>query len=421
MNGLIPLIEKIGAETDDEVMRSSIAHVLAEIKRNNSLGELLALGIAVFHPIRLNPDPLVETVAVREWHMLASNIQKLLDIQTFPDSEKRRMSCMDQIIQYVEEYSPMEYHPHTTQQLDILKQIQLTTLERVINFNYQYHRMVKHMIAFFKSTPFFEKFNNFDCEQLFNDSQVQKPSKKISDNINRIYKSEHQNKRFISIDLKQANATTLFLLLGVPMVNELDDFGMGFETVYASKEEMMENFNWSVFVELALKHYPLEKIVEQDLFDVLSKLLTNSKMVRQIVFSKMCKDKPDGCESSLLKICDTMMKLTMFRLANEMKSFLKDQQGEIMALSADEIILRNVDYNELMCFLNEHVFDIDSMIIKHHLHVKEFYIRDYRLKNGCHFFLKDYTHDEPPTFRMLNPRNKLEALQLIANTQQNID
>lgn len=253
-------------------------------------------------------------------------------------------------------------------------------------------------------------------------------SKKINlnTNANKIYNDAYVGKKLISIDVKQANASFIFVYLGQLLYGEknVKDMGLDLESFFSTMEDMKLNFNWSYYVKAKmnklsiLRESKLFRITSDETFHALCSVFETSKIVRQIIIGAMGNNKPPGCEICLRTIFETACKNTLSRLINSLETLIKQNNAKIISFSMDEIIIDGMNHEELLNFLRTSPLGKNSYIAEKYLKVDEFILKKYNLNSKKRFFVKYFTNNNIPSFKQLDPETKLECLELVMDDQK---
>ncbi|XWV24694.1 putative ORFan [Tupanvirus deep ocean] len=416
-------------QTMTSLENSAIDNLASQLEKNPDLIEAFYLGMTIgkymipdTHPMEKTVITLyIENIMKREWLNFNTNMLTLMDVSSFPRNLKETIRDYDLLLKEVDSYAPAKFYPKVHAQKDILKQIHIVNFDDVSKFNHQFKRIFNHLIDQFIKSDFFQSLSEIDTNSLIKNLESYSKKYPINTDANRIYKDQFDSKKLISIDVKQANATFIFLYTGLRMFGDkiIEKIGFDFDKIYSSKNDIISNFNWSAFVKTQLSLYPKDKqIVDDKTFEIMSKSFQHSKMAREIIIGVMAKKKSPGCAMTVNTIFQHMCKCVLYKLIDSMIPLLKKHDATIVAFSTDEIILHNLALEHLMEFLNSKPIGDESFIAEKYLRVEEFKLVQHKLPNGKKFYAKYYTHDAPPCLRQVDPNNKIEALEIVSKKME---
>ncbi len=404
----------------EEYQKSAIDNLALHIDENPALLEAFSVGLFCNDPLTL-PFELknilekkcIETVTQREWYKFNVNILTLLDVSSFPNDIKE--SCKDyaQLLDFVDQYAPEFYYPKVHQQKQLLQSLDIKCLDDVIVFNHQFKKIFGYLIDNFIGSNLFNKFTIVDAAGQYNKLNAYQKKYKLA-STNKIYKSFYHNKKLVSLDVKQANATFLFLYYGLELFENLEDMGLNFEKIFSSKQDMENNFNWSAYVKISLDKCSNDKIiVSKKYYDTLCKVFENSKMTREIIVGVMTKKKPEGASANIASLYESACKTFMFDLLDSMQVILREANANVISLSTDEIIIEGLSTEVIFQHMNSKPIGNKSFIAEKYLHIEEFILKQHTLANGKNFYVKYHTNGSTPRLYSIDPVNKIEVFDIV--------
>ncbi|XWV25937.1 putative orfan [Tupanvirus soda lake] len=414
-NQYVPALEK-----------AAVDNLASQLKKTPDLIEAFYLGMTMGKYIipetcnymqKIMEATYVENIMKREWLNFNVNILTLLDVSSFPRSLKETTRDFGLLLDQVNLYAPAKFYPKVHLQKKIVEQIHIRNFDDITKFNHQFKRIFNHLIDQFLKSDFFQSLSMVDTNSLMKNLEFYVKKYSLNTDANRIYKDQFNLKKLISIDVKQANATFIFLFMGLQLYgdNIIEKIGFDFDKIYSSKEDIINNFNWSAFVKTQLDLYPKDKqIVDDQTFQIMCNTFQHSKMTREIIIGVMAKKKAPGCTMIVNTIFEHMCKGIMYKLVDAMMPILKSHNASIVALSTDEIIIEGIDLELLLKFMNSKPIGEDSFIAEKYLRVEEFKLVQHKLANGKKFYAKYYTNQMPPCLRQVDPNNKVEALEIVS-------
>lgn len=393
--------------------QKSLLHYVTSQINNDGILDALYLGMLLSHDKEFIKDNILNisqkcdnNILLREYATFNNYILTVLDVKSFPLNIKNNCTDYNKLIEYIDEYMPSEFYPCTIDRKNLMYNLKFNNLEDIMKFNHEFKRIFNYIVDYILGSKFYEKLSKFNMKPYSNNKN------KFSNNINGIYRTENIGSKYISIDVIQSNATFLFLFIGLSIVDSIEDFGLGLEKIYKSKNEMRENFCWNDLIKIIMQDYPNDKIIDKDLFNVLVVVIGHSKSFRQIILGIIGKKMPPESRHTVCTMWTNTCYNTMIRLATSIEENVPN--CNIVAVSNDEIIIKGDNDTLKNYFYNNPIGD-DSYIAKTYTKIEEFVVKQYTLKSNKSFYAKYITNKLIPIIRQIEPSDKLEALEIVSN------
>lgn len=373
---------KYDASKMEHYQKVAIDNLASQIDNNTALLEAFCIGLFCNESLVLPPkiknimeEKCIDSVTYREWYNFNINVLTLLDVESFPNDIKNSCQNYTQLFDHIDLYAPEFFYPKVHQQKKLLQLVSIGSLKDVIDFNHQFKKIFGFLIDNFINSNLFQKFAMVDTNAQINKLNIYQTKYKLINN-NKIYKSSFNNKKLISIDLKQANCTIIFLYYGLQMFDKLEDMGLNFEKFFSSKQDMINNFNWSTYVKASLEKYSNNNfVVKEETFQILCQLFENSKMMRQLIIGVMSKKKPVNCSSTIMSLYESTCKTLMFDLFESLQPLLQTINAKVISLSTDEIIIEGSTLKNINQHLISNPIGEKSYIVEKYIRVEEFILQ----------------------------------------------
>jgi hypothetical protein len=444
-NPLVQLLREIkyGSAKNNLPLVSALDNQIVKLETDPDLAEAFYLGSLLTSQGQLGgsvssmlEDLTNRRITEREWEILNKNILTLTEATSIPVSLKKNNVGLDNLFELIDIYHPKKFFPKVHQMKEIVSELKIETLDDVIKFNHQFKIIFNYLIDIIKESKLMDAVRHVNLQDLLT---AKKSIRETVTKADKIYSKQFDGKRFISLDIRQANSTTFFVHYGRELFKkrglEISDMGLDLDKYFGSWDEFFADFNWHHFVKITLKlritlkpsadTYPFDIVTDIQTVNILCTAFMNSKLTREIIMGV-------NQRIQLHKQVHTfgrLFEVTCNLLMNELLNYLSDRIDgmEIVSFSTDEIIMRLPD-DKTLTDISEMVAQAPSESIigtwfKNFLKIEEYQLKAFELPNKRVFYAK-LVDGEPGTnpsvsIKLLDPENKINGMKMIEEYIEN--
>lgn len=370
-------------------------------------------------------EKTLEYISHHECEIFNTNILNLLNVSEFPISLTKSTNNLKNLLEHVNIYAPEKFYPKVHSQKRMVEKLEINTIDDIIKFNHQFKNILNHIVNRFETSELFHRLSRLNLTEISNQIKRYDKKFKINSCVNDIYDDQYNGSKLISITVKQANATFIFVCLGLIMFRneKIEKMGLGLESQFESMDDMKFNFNWLSYIKAQFsKNIHISKMVDDKTFNTMCHLFATSNMMREAVINIFFSKKPTGCNIDINTIFETICKYVLYLFVDTLEPLLQLFGAKIIAFSVNEIVIEGMNSETLMEFIRTQPVGEYSYIAKRYLKINEYTIHQHKLSSGKKFYTKCHINKNNSSsihcMHRIDSDNKLEAFEIVSNYSQ---